>query len=208
MVQLTNRQQAVYDFIRTHIRCQGFSPTVREICAEFDISSPNGVVCHLKALEKKGRIQRIGNKSRAIALVNDGENEGMPVNGSVAAGAMQKSDQINRIDFRNFFDLNERYVLEIQGDSMIDAQIIDGDYVIIEPGDFAKNGQIVVVRTYDARTQDDETTLKYYFRNEDGTIDLKPANKSMSPIRVRADEVEILGIVVGVMRSEIQEYHS
>ncbi len=199
--QLTKRQRAVYEFIRDKIQNRGYGPTVREIGERFRISSPNGVMCHLKALEKKGLITREPNMSRAIQLSHrdgrhaflDNPDKGLPLAGLVAAGVLHEAvEQQERIDFGEMFAQGNQFVLEVSGDSMIEAQIADGDYVVIKKQKVAAPGQMVV-----ARTDDGEATLKYWFP-EKQRIRLQPANSSMKPIYV--SNAEVLGVVVGVVR--------
>lgn len=195
-VALTDRQREVYDFIRDKIRNRGYGPTVREIGEVFDIRSPNGVVCHLKALEKKGLITREANRSRAIQLATETLNQhGLPLAGRIAAGVLHEAiEQDERIDFGEMFDSADRdlFALEVSGDSMIEDHISDGDYVVIKKQDTARKGQIVV-----ALTDENEATLKRWFP-EKNRIRLEPANSSMKPIFVR--NAKIVGVVVGVVR--------
>ncbi|HIM29502.1 MAG TPA: transcriptional repressor LexA [Planctomycetes bacterium] len=193
--ELTQRQQAVYTFIRDKILNRGYGPTVREIGEQFSIKSPNGVMCHLRALEKKGLITRCPNKSRAIELTEGlGGTGGLPYVGVIAAGATTLSfEQSDRIDFSEMFARDDMFVLRVAGDSMIEAQIADGDYVVLKQQKTAHVGQIVV-----ARTPDDETTLKYW-HPENGRIRLQPANSSMQPIYV--PHAEVLGVLVGLVRN-------
>lgn len=194
--QLTERQKTVYDFIRDKIINRGYGPTVREIGEQFGISSPNGVMCHLKALEKKGLIKRSPNKSRAIELTRavSPEPAGLPLVGVVAAGQTTLAfEQDDRIDFADFFHGSNMFVLQVNGDSMIDAQIASGDYVVVKKQERAETGQMVV-----ARTDDGEATLKYWYP-EQGRIRLQPANSTMQPIYV--DNAAVVGVVVGVVRS-------
>ncbi len=196
MDQLTERQRAVYEFVRDKIVHRGYGPTVREIGEYFNISSPNGVMCHLKALEKKGLISRSPNKSRAIELTEAAlaETRGLPLVGQVAAGATQVAfEQSERVDFSELFDRPDLFVLRVTGDSMIEAQIADGDYVVIRQQNTANPGDMVV-----ARTDDGEATLKYWYP-EQGRIRLQPANSAMEPIYV--DNAVVVGVVVGVVRS-------
>ncbi len=194
--QLTKRQEAVYDFIRDKIHQRGYGPTVREIGNHFDISSPNGVMCHLKALEKKGLIIREPNRSRAITLVTESATtRGLPLVGRIAAGVqLEAIEQNERFDFNELFKSTsqELFVLEVDGDSMIEDQIADGDYVVIRKQDNAHRGEIVV-----ALTDENEATLKRWFP-EDGRIRLQPSNSAMEPIYV--DNARVLGIMVGVVR--------
>lgn len=193
--QLTKRQLSVYEFIRDKILNRGYGPTVREIGEEFEIASPNGVMCHLKALEKKGLIRRSPNKSRAIELTREAldEQKGLPLAGVVAAGLTNLAfEQKERIDFGELFNRKNLFVLEVNGDSMIEAQIADGDYVVVKKQKSAQPGQMVV-----AQTPEGEATLKYWFP-EAGRIRLQPANSAMQPIYV--DDAHVMGIVVGVVR--------
>lgn len=192
--QLTKRQREVYEFIRDKIQNRGYGPTVREIGERFHISSPNGVMCHLKALEKKGLISREPNMSRAIQLSPDAlEQKGLPLAGRIAAGVMHEAvEQDERIDFGTMFSKKNLFVLEVKGDSMIEAQIADGDYVVIKRQRTASPGQMVV-----AQTEDGEATLKYWYP-ERNRIRLQPANSAMQPIYVQ--DARVLGTVVGVVR--------
>lgn len=191
---LTKRQKAVYEFIKDKIRNRGYGPTVREIGEEFDISSPNGVMCHLKALEKKGLISREKNMSRAIQLLKEPvEERGLPLVGRVAAGALHEAvEQRERIDFETLFTRKGCFALKVHGDSMIEDGINDGDYVIVKKQRNARKGQTVV-----AMTEEGETTLKRFYP-EATRVRLEPANSSMKPIYVR--NAKLLGVVVGVVR--------
>ncbi len=191
---LTKRQRAVYDFIRDKIRNRGYGPTVREIGDNFDISSPNGVMCHLKALEKKGLITREPNMSRAIQLALEPvEERGLPLRGRVAAGVLHEAvEQTERVDFDAMFSKKNLFVLEVTGDSMIDEHIDDGDMVVIRRQRDARPGQVVV-----AQTGDGEATLKRYYP-EANRIRLEPANSKYKPIYVR--DVKIVGVLAGVVR--------
>src|SRR6266566_5154792 len=118
--QLTDRQREIYEFIREKIEGRGYGPTVREIGLAFDIRSPNGVMCHLKALEKKGLILREGFSARAIQLIDHHpESAGLPMLGAVAAGApVQAIDQAERIDYNSLFGGTNHYALKVRGQSM------------------------------------------------------------------------------------------
>ena len=191
---LTKRQKDVYEFIRDKIRNRGYGPTVREIGDAFGIRSPNGVMCHLKAIEKKGLITREKNMSRAINLSCEPvEERGLPLYGMIAAGVLHEAvEQDERIDFTDLFNKKNLFVLKVNGDSMIEDSIMDGDHVIVRKQRTARKGQIVV-----AITEEGEATLKRWFP-EENRIRLEPANSSMKPIYV--DEARILGTVVGVVR--------
>jgi repressor LexA len=193
---LTKKQAQVYDFIRDKIKNRGYGPTVREIGEHFGISSPNGVMCHLKALEKKGLITREPNMSRAIQLkVEPVEEKGLPLLGRIAAGVLHEAiEQDERIDFDSVFYRKNHFVLEVSGDSMIDDYISDGDYVVCRKQRTARAGQIVV-----AETEEGEATLKrWYPEPERHRIRLEPANSNMKPIYVK--DARIVGVLVGVVR--------
>lgn len=195
MDQLTDRQRSVYEFVRDKIQNRGYGPTVREIGTAFEISSPNGVMCHLRALEKKGLIKRSPNMSRAIELTREAidEAKGLPLVGTVAAGLTNLAfEQNERIDFGELFTKKNLFVLEVRGDSMIEAQIADGDYVVIKKQKTAQPGEIVV-----AQTEEGEATLKYWYP-EANRIRLQPANSTMEPIYVT--NAHVLGVLVGVVR--------
>jgi len=190
----TERQMEIYAFIRDKIHSRGYGPTVREIGTAFKIRSPNGVVCHLKALERKGLITRGKNMSRAIELVAEPAHlRGLPLAGWVAAGTLRPAEeQSERIDFETLFKRDNHFVLKVMGDSMIDAQIADGDWVVIQKKQSAHSGDIVV-----AQTEDGEATLKQWFPERD-RIRLQPANPAMKPIYVK--NARVLGVLVGVVR--------
>jgi len=193
---LTERQQLIYEFIRDKIRNRGYGPTVREIGQQFEIRSPNGVMCHLKALEKKGLIVREPNMSRAIRLsAAPSETKGLPLVGRIAAGTLHEAiEQQERVDFSEMFNGEDRdlIVLQVDGESMIEDQIASGDFVVVRRQKSANKGQIVV-----ALTDEGEATLKRWFP-EKNRIRLEPANSTMKPIFVKS--AEVLGIVVGVVR--------
>jgi repressor LexA len=193
---LTRRQQDIFDLIRELIIQRGYGPTVREIGLNFGISSPNGVMCHLKALERKGLIVRHAKQSRAIELVDaaDRGRFAMQLAGIVAAGPTTIAfEQNERVDLGEMLFNPKRFVLRVSGDSMIDAHITDGDYVVIEPAESAEPGQMVV-----AQTGEGEATLKYWFP-EENHVRLQPANREMAPILSK--DAKVLGIAVGVVRT-------
>lgn len=196
MDQLTERQQEIYRFVRDKIRNRGYGPTVREIGEAFDIRSPNGVVCHLKALEKKGLITREKNRSRAIELSAEPlSRRGLPLAGRIAAGLLQEAiEQNEQVDFSEMFNADNPnlMVLEVRGDSMIEDQIADGDFVVIDRSRAPGRGEIVV-----ALTDENEATLKRWYP-EKNRIRLEPANSSMKPIYVK--DARVVGVLVGVVR--------
>ncbi len=196
--QLTERQREIYDFIKHKIESRGYGPTVREIGVNFEIRSPNGVMCHLKALEKKGLIIREGFSARAIQLVDHRPpSNGLPLLGAVAAGSpVEAVANEERLDFDDLFAGDGHFALKVRGQSMIEDHIDDGDFVVIKKQETATNGERVVARI------GSEVTLKRYYRDK-GQIRLEPANSAMQPILVpdnEAGETEILGVLVGVLR--------
>ena len=192
--QLTERQREIYDFIRDKIESRGYGPTVREIGLGFDIKSPNGVMCHLKALEKKGLIKREGFSARAIQLLHKRQGAGLPLLGRVAAGSPTLAvEQEERLEFADLFGGPNRYALKVQGKSMIEDHIDDGDYVVIRKQEVAQNGERVVAMI------NDEVTLKRFYHEKDH-VRLEPANGTMDPIIVNKADAAILGVLVGVLR--------
>lgn len=192
---LTKQQQRVFDYIRKRILDDGMGPTIREIGAQMNFSSPNGVVGHLNALERKGMITR-SEKSRSIQLTDEVAEQyrGLPLVGRVAAGMLTEAiEQQERVDVGKLWTKKGDYVLEVEGDSMIDAHIQSGDYVVVRRRYSADRGDIVV-----ARTSDGDATLKYWFP-EKNRIRLQPANKKMKPIYSK--DAKVIGVVVGVVRN-------
>jgi repressor LexA len=194
--QLTERQREIYDFIREKIESRGYGPTVREIGTAFDIKSPNGVMCHLKALEKKGLIIREGFSARAIRLV-DHKRPGaeLPLLGLVAAGTpLAATPQDEHLNFSDLFGGENHFALKVRGQSMIEDHIDDGDFVVIRQQETANNGERVVAMI------DNEVTLKK-FNRDNGQVRLEPANGTMQPIVVDPNsDARILGVLVGVLR--------
>ncbi|SVB67709.1 uncharacterized protein METZ01_LOCUS220563, partial [marine metagenome] len=205
--ELTERQQAIFDFIAGIIRSRGAPPTIREIMEAFDINSTNGVRTTLAALEKKGHIRRHARLSRGIELVDQGKTTPaqydtveVPVLGRVAAGspilATENIDSSVHVDRSLLPSSGEVFALSVQGDSMIEAGILDGDVVVARQQETADRGEIVVALI------DDEATVKRFDPGPDA-IRLLPENSSYEPIVVRPDEgidFRIAGRVVGLMR--------
>ncbi|QEH38175.1 LexA repressor [Aquisphaera giovannonii] len=195
---LTPKQREIYAFIRSKIQGRGYGPTVREIGVHFQIKSPNGVMCHLKALQKKGLIHREPNMSRAIQLLEDpptaaGPAAGVKLIGRIAAGQpIEAIEQQDELTFSEWTDSSDRFALKVSGDSMIEEHIADGDFVIIKKQEQARDGQIVAVRD-----DEGEATLKKLYRDKN-RFRLEPANRAMKPIF--RDHVNILGVLVGVVR--------
>ncbi|VTS02387.1 transcriptional repressor LexA [Tuwongella immobilis] len=203
---LTERQRKIFEFIREKISMRGYGPTIREIGSGFDIKSPNGVMCHLKALEKKGLIKREGRSARAISIDDVRPNSvshmepahsptTLPLLGLVAAGpTIEAVAQDDTLDLAEMFCADGHFALRVRGQSMIENHIDDGDIVIIRKQNTANNGDRVVAMV------DREVTLKRFVRKKDH-IRLEPANGSMAPIIVEPDrDIQILGVLVGVIR--------
>lgn len=200
---LTPRQREILDFIRDWIEQFGYAPSVRDIGRHFGIRSPNGVRGHLKALEAKGVIERDPRRSRALRLTpaargrvsRSGKGFTLPLVGRIAAGQLHEAiENAETFDFQSLFSSKsaDHFVLRVHGDSMIEAQIADGDYVIVRRQETATPGSIVV-----ALTDENEATLKYWYPTKRGAK-LVPANKRMAPIFVK--NAKVLGVVVGVVR--------
>lgn len=197
---LTARQRQTYDFIRAFILEKGYAPTLQEIAAALGIAGNLGVLRHLDALERQGMIRRTPRNSRAIVL-NDAppaEGQSLPLIGVIRAGTPQLAQQERAGEVvvdPSLIRSRDSFVLKVQGDSMIEAQICSGDLVVIRPQSSAENGEIVVALIAG------EATLKRFYR-EEGRIRLQPENCHMAPIFVDAsgEEVVIIGKVTGLMR--------
>jgi repressor LexA len=196
---LTDRQKAIYDFLVKTIREKGFAPSIPEIGKQFKIASTNGVSDHLKALEKKGYIRRVG--KRAIKIVNDlsraviTATREVPILGRVPAGKPFHSEENIEGFLRLPADMggDDRFALQVKGDSMIGAGIMDGDRVILKQQETAENGEIVCALI------DGEATLKRFFK-KDGVVTLKAENEKYAPILVSEGEFRIAGRIVGLLR--------
>jgi repressor LexA len=193
---LTSRQREIYRFIREKIQTRGYGPTVREIGSQFDIKSPNGVMCHLKALQKKGLIHREANMSRAIQLLQDPATSratGLKLRGRIAAGQpLEAVEDAEDFGFDEWQGREATFVLQVTGDSMIDEHITDGDFVVIKTQEQCRDGQIAAVLD-----DDGGATLKKVYK-EKSRVRLEPSNRTMKPIY--RDSVKILGVLAGVVR--------
>lgn len=196
LTALTPRQREIYRFIREKIQTRGYGPTVREIGSNFDIKSPNGVMCHLKALQKKGLIHREANMSRAIQLLQDSataKGVGLKMRGRIAAGEpLEAVEDAEEFGFDEWQGRDETFVLQVTGESMIDEHITDGDYVVIKSQENCRDGQIAAVLD-----DDGAATLKKVFK-EKSRVRLEPANRTMKPIY--RESVKIVGVLAGVVR--------
>ncbi len=201
--ELTVRQHDVLDFVKKYTAEHGYPPAIREICKGVGLSSPATVFTHLKNLESMGYIKTTSNKFRTIEILC--ENEYMPHSEDVVKvpllGKITAGNPITAIEQPNeFFDLPASLVpaaatiftLHVSGESMINAGIYDGDYVIVQKQSTAKNGDIVV-----AMTMENEATIKTFYK-ENGHIRLQPENDTMAPIIL--DNCVILGKAIGLYR--------
>ncbi|MCA1053626.1 transcriptional repressor LexA [Rossellomorea aquimaris] len=203
MTKLSKRQQDILQYIKVSVKEKGYPPSVREIGEAVGLASSSTVHGHLARLESKGLIRRDPTKPRAIEILDLEEDAiprqkvvNVPLIGKVTAG--QPITAVENVE--EFFPLPERlapsdeqvFMLEIMGDSMIEAGILDGDFVIVRQQQTANNGDIVV-----AMTEEDEATVKRFFKEKD-FVRLQPENSTMSPIILR--NVSILGKVIGVYR--------
>jgi repressor LexA len=196
---LTPRQKAIYDFLLKSIREKGFAPSIPEIGRRFRIASTNGVFDHLKALEKKGYIHRVG--KRAIQIV-DGHGKTainaareVPVLGRVAAGKPLLSEEnlAGHIGIPSDMAGDNIFALQVKGDSMIGAGILEGDRVIVKQQGAAENGEIVCALI------EGEATLKRFFK-KDGVVTLKAENEKYPPIVLSEGEFRVVGRVIGLLR--------
>ena len=201
--QLTERQQEIFDFVKNHISTTGMPPTRVEIAREIGFKSPNAAEEHLKALARKGYIEMLSGTSRGIRiLVNDEEaanEDSLPLVGRVAAGT--PIDEIEHIEDHypvsgTMFNPTADYLLRVNGNSMENIGILDGDLLAVHKTKVAKNGQVVVARV------DDEVTVKR-LEKKGNLIYLHPENDELESIVVdpRFEYIEIEGIAVGVIRS-------
>jgi repressor LexA len=205
-MDLTKRQQEIFDFIRKYSAKYGYPPTVRDIGKAVGLASSSTVHAHLANLEKIGLLRRDPSKPRAIELLDRAvgnavdsvrgmvRTEGLPVLGSVAAGQPMLAEE-NIEDYVSIPDIaggrEGEYLLRIRGESMKEAGILEGDHVVVHPQDTANDGEIIVALL------GEEATVKRYFREADH-IRLQPENAAMEPIRSK--EVKVLGRVVGLLR--------
>ncbi|TMA27523.1 MAG: transcriptional repressor LexA [Deltaproteobacteria bacterium] len=195
---LNERARQIHSFIQRFRREKGSAPTIREIGRQFGISSTNGVRYYLTLLEKAGYIRRTGGISRGIGPSKDAGPAGIPVLGRVAAGQPILAEQnwSGSLELGEMFgETEELFALQVRGDSMVGAGILQGDHVIVKKQETARPGEIVVALL------NDEATVKYYRPRKD-RVELVAANEKYAPIVVDEDsEFRVLGIVRGVVRT-------
>ncbi len=205
---LTDRQRSILDFIEAQMRRRGYPPSVREIGAAVGLTSTSTVHAHLATLQRLGYLRRDPSKPRAIevrydpgsgAAVDRQPARHVPLVGDVAAGtdvlAQENVEELLPLP-ADFTGDGPVFMVRVRGDSMIDAGILDGDFVVVERRQDARNGEIVVALAGDDESAD-EATVKRFFR-ENGRVRLQPENEALEPIY--ADHVQILGKVIGVFR--------
>ena len=198
---LTKRQREILSYLSEYAESNGYAPSFEEIAAQFNYNSLATVHEHLSNLERKGYIKRSYNESRAIEILPSEafpRAVDLPLLGTVAAGmpieAMTSGETMSVPD--DFVRrAGSHYVLKVRGSSMIDEQIRDGDFVVVNERQRADNGEMVI-----AMLNGSSATVKKFYRERDGRIRLQPANELMPPIYVHENDITIQGIVVGVLR--------
>ena len=204
-MELTGRQQEIWSFLVEYVDLHGYPPTVREIGEAVGLASPSTVHAHLANLERAGLLKRDPTKPRALELVGREkpaeaavvELPKLPLLGQIAAGGPLLAEQNIEDQIAVPETLRGDFVLRVKGESMIDVGILDGDLVIVQRAQDARNGDIVVALAGDDESAD-EATVKTFYR-EKGRVRLQPENASLEPIY--AEHVQILGKVVGVFRT-------
>src|SRR5262249_6220562 len=198
---LTKRQREILNYLTTYSEQHGYAPSFEEIAESFEYSSLATVHEHLTNLERKGYIRRSYNESRAIEILPSevaSHALELPILGSVAAGTpIEAMEQGETLGVPESFVRRggNHYVLRVRGNSMIDEQIRDGDFVVVNERRSADNGEMVIALMNGA-----SATVKKFYRERDGRIRLQPANETMAPIYVHENHITIQGIVVGVLR--------
>ncbi len=197
---LTRRQKEILDFLDKHISRKGYAPTIEEIGDHFGLSSLATVHKHLSNLQSKGLVKRDWNRSRALELVPTQVSVKaveLPLLGRVAAGSPIEAITGSETIFvpEDMVGRRDTYVLQVKGDSMIDEQIRDGDFVIVENRKSASDGEMVI-----ALVDGENATLKKLYREGGGMVRLQPANARVKPIVLDQDRLTIQGVVIGVLR--------
>lgn len=201
MKKIEDNLKKLMDYITGAVSAQGIVPSIREMCANIGVTSTSTINYYLNILEERGYIKRSFNKNRSIELTDKAKQNITPPNmksvglvGKVAAGIPIFAEE-NKIDnfmfSKNLFNFENMFMLKVQGDSMIDASILDGDYVVVKQSQDAENGQIVVAMV------EDGATVKTFYKEKD-CIRLQPENPLYQPIT--SPDIQVLGIVVGLVR--------
>jgi repressor LexA len=196
---LTKRQRQILDYLERFIAQHGYSPSLQEIGENFGLSSVATVHKHVQHLVDKGLVRKSWTRSRSVELISEPGRDGasLPLLGTVAAGAPIEAIEVDEsiaVPPEMIGTLGESFVLQVRGNSMIEEQIRDGDYVVVESRPVARDGETVV-----ALIRGEDATLKKLYRNG-STVRLVPANAAMQPIEVPAEEVEVRGVVRGLLR--------
>lgn len=197
---LTPKQQNVLTFVQSYYTKFGYAPTIAEICEGVGLSSTSTVHKHLKTLAEKGHLDAMPGRSRGISVKPEPVQQSacieVPLLGRVTAGLPIEMNEIQETIAlpEAMLGRGETFVLEVRGDSMIDEAIKDGDYVIVEKRDSARNGDMVI-----ACIDNNEVTLKRIYREGD-KVRLQPSNATMQPIIIENRDVTIKGIVIGILR--------
>lgn len=205
MEKLSNQQKNIYDFIKKHQQQKGYPPSVREICVAVGLKSTSTVHGHIERLERKGLLRRDPTKPRAIELTEVQQQRmtlhPTPIVGRVTAGvpilAQEEIQGYVSLPL-DFVKGEEAFILNVKGDSMINAGILNGDQIVVYPGMQISNGDIVVAMLPEDASSDNCATVKRFFR-ETNRIRLQPENPTMEPIY--ATDVTIVGKVIGLLRS-------
>ena len=200
-MELTGRQQEIWEFLVDYVDRHGYPPTVREIGEAVGLASPSTVHAHLANLERAGLLRRDPTKPRALELTGREQQATvampkLPLLGQIAAGGPLLADQNVEDELAVPETLRGDFLLRVKGDSMIEAGILEGDLVVVRRAQDARNGDVVVALAGDDESAD-EATVKTFYR-EKGRVRLQPENTSLEPIY--AEHVQILGKVVGVFR--------
>ncbi|MBZ0271394.1 transcriptional repressor LexA [bacterium] len=201
-MRLTKKQKQILDFIEEHLRAEGYAPSLREIAAHFGLASVATVHQHVSALEEMGALSRESNRSRSLRPVADDPPPAgvyVPVLGAIAAGrpipAIETLDDADTIALpEDMIGRGDHFALRVEGDSMIEEGIFDGDLVIARRQEKAENGEVVVALVDEA-----EATVKR-LRRQNSDITLIPANPNLSPVTYSEERVRVQGVVVGLMR--------
>ena len=201
-MKLTRRQREIYDYLAEFIERNGYAPSLEEIAARFGLSSVATVHEHLENLESKGALRRDPHRSRAIELTEPAHGRRstaveLPLLGRVAAGQPLEAiaDDETLAVPESMLGRGETFVLRVAGDSMIDEHIADGDFVIVEKRDTARDGERIV-----ALIDGEHATLKTLYHEPDGRVRLQPANERIAPLLYDAARVRVQGVAIGILR--------
>jgi len=204
-MNLTPRQLDVIVAVRNYRHLNGYAPTMQELADQLGTSKVT-IFEHVGALERKGAIRRDKHKARSLEIIGEGRlpdeerSTKLPLLGNIAAGSpIEAIENREEIDLESLFQAKKGvYVLRVRGESMIEDHLCDGDFVVIERRESARNGEQVV-----ALLDNGEATLKRYYKEPGNRVRLQPANSTMAPRIVPADQLRIQGVVIGVLRSYV-----